>query len=55
MLDTEDNPITGLYASGEIVGGIFYHNSLRAAGLMHGSVFGKLAGHHAGTLTTQAH
>tara|TARA_B110000014_G_scaffold260131_2_gene249302 strand:+ start:877 stop:2352 length:1476 start_codon:yes stop_codon:yes gene_type:complete len=55
VLDTEDNPITGLYASGEIVGGIFYHNSLRAAGLMHGSVFGKLAGHHAGTLTTQAH
>ena len=53
VLDTEDNPIIGLYASGEIVGGIFYHNSLRAAGLMHGSVFGKLAGHHAGALANQ--
>ena len=42
----EDHPITGLYAAGEIVGGIFYHNSLRAAGLMHGSVFGKIAGRH---------
>ena len=50
VLDMEDNPITGLYAAGEIVGGIFYHNSLRAAGLMHGSVFGKLAGQHAGEL-----
>ena len=53
VLDMEDNPITGLYAAGEIVGGIFYHNSLRAAGLMHGSVFGKLAGQHAGRLENQ--
>jgi hypothetical protein len=29
------------------VGGIFLHNSLRAAGLMHGAVFGRLAGIHA--------
>ncbi|MQG16091.1 MAG: FAD-dependent oxidoreductase [SAR202 cluster bacterium] len=50
VLDLEDNAIPGLYAAGEIVGGIFYHNSLRAAGLMHGSVFGKLAGQHAGRL-----
>ena len=53
VLDMEDNPITGLYAAGEIVGGIFYLNSLRAAGLMHGSVFGKLAGQHAGRLENQ--
>jgi tricarballylate dehydrogenase len=44
VLNMEDKPILGLFAAGEIVGGIFYHNSLRAAGLMHGSVFGKLAG-----------
>ena len=44
VLDMEDKPIGGLFAAGEIVGGIFYHNSLRAAGLMHGAVFGKLAG-----------
>ncbi len=47
VLDMEDRPIPGLYAAGEIVGGIFYHNSLRAAGLMHGAVFGRLAGMHA--------
>jgi tricarballylate dehydrogenase len=46
-LDMEDRPIPGLFAAGEIVGGIFYHNSLRAAGLMHGAVFGKLAGANA--------
>ena len=44
VLNLEDKPISGLFAAGEIVGGIFYHNSLRAAGLMHGSVFGKIAG-----------
>jgi tricarballylate dehydrogenase len=49
VLDMEDRPIRGLFAAGEIVGGIFYHNSLRAAGLMHGAVFGKLAGANAAT------
>ena len=47
VLDMEDKPIPGLFAAGEIVGGIFYHNSLRAGGLMHGAVFGKLAGANA--------
>ena len=44
MLDTEDRPIPGLYAAGEIVGGFFYFDSLRASGLMHGAVFGRIAG-----------
>ena len=44
VLGADDAPIPGLFAAGEIVGGIFYHNSLRAAGLMHGAVFGRLAG-----------
>ena len=47
VLDLGDSPIPGLFAAGEIVGGIFYHNSLRAAGLMHGSVFGRAAGANA--------
>ena len=47
VLDHRDKPIPGLFAAGEIVGGIFLHNSLRAAGLMHGAVFGRLAGIHA--------
>ena len=47
VVDMEDRPIPGLFAAGEIVGGILFHNSLRAAGLMHGAVFGKLAGANA--------
>ena len=47
VLNMEDRPIPGLFAAGEIVGGIFFHDSLRAAGLMHGAVFGKLGGANA--------
>ena len=47
VLDMEDKAISGLCAAGEIVGGIFCHDSLRAAGLMHGAVFGRLAGANA--------
>jgi tricarballylate dehydrogenase len=42
--DTSDRSIPGLYAAGEIVGGIFYENYLGGAGLMSGAVFGRLAG-----------
>ena len=44
VLDTEDAPITGLYAAGELVGGIFYNNYPGGSGLMAGAVFGKIAG-----------
>jgi tricarballylate dehydrogenase len=44
VLDTEGNPIPGLYAAGELVGGIFYHNYPGGSGLTSGAVFGKLAG-----------
>ncbi len=37
-------PIAGLYAAGEITGGIFYHNYPSGAGLMLGAVFGRIAG-----------
>ena len=47
ILDTEDRPIPGLFAAGEIVGGILFHNSLRGGGLMHGAAFGKIAGANA--------
>ncbi|MGH7267992.1 MAG: FAD-dependent tricarballylate dehydrogenase TcuA, partial [Candidatus Rokuibacteriota bacterium] len=47
VLDTEDRPIPGLYAAGELVGGLFYHNYPGGAGLMAGAVYGKLAGEHA--------
>jgi tricarballylate dehydrogenase len=44
VLDTEDRIIPGLYAAGELVGGLFYHNYAGGAGLMSGAVFGKTAG-----------
>ena len=44
MLDTDDQPIGGLYAAGELVGGLFYFNYPGGTGLMSGAVFGKIAG-----------
>ncbi len=43
-LDTEHRTIPGLYAAGEILGGLFYHNYPGGAGLMAGAVFGRRAG-----------
>lgn len=43
VLDTEDNPIPGLYAAGEVQG-TFYHNYPGGAGLTKGAVFGRIAG-----------
>ena len=37
-------PMPGLFAAGELVGGLFYHNYAGGSGLVSGSVFGKLAG-----------
>ncbi len=45
--DMSEQSIPGLYAAGEIVGGIFYQNYLGGAGLMSGSVFGRSAGRSA--------
>ena len=44
VIDTEDNPIPGLYATGEITGGFFYDNYPGGTGLMRGAVFGRIAG-----------
>ncbi len=44
VLDTGGQRIPGLFAAGELVGGIFYGNYLGGAGLMSGSVFGRQAG-----------
>ncbi|RTR35181.1 FAD-binding dehydrogenase [Robertmurraya yapensis] len=45
--DTAETSIPGLYAAGELVGGLFYFNYPGGTGLMAGSVFGKVAGNHA--------
>jgi len=47
VVDTEDRPMTGLYAAGELVGGLFYNNYAGGSGLMAGSVFGRIAGRSA--------
>ena len=41
-------PIAGLYAAGEIVGGLFIGNYPSGSGMMAGAVFGRQAGIHAG-------
>ena len=38
----------GLYAAGELVGGLFYNNYPGGSGLMAGAVFGRIAGASAG-------
>jgi tricarballylate dehydrogenase len=40
----EDLAIPGLYAAGELVGGLYYFNYPGSAGLMGGAVFGRIAG-----------
>jgi tricarballylate dehydrogenase len=44
VIDCEQRPIPGLFAAGELVGGLFYHNYPGGTGLMSGAVFGKTAG-----------
>lgn len=44
VIDTSGDPIAGLFAAGEMVGGIFYFNYPGASGLTSGAVFGRLAG-----------
>ncbi len=44
VLDTDLKPIGGLFAAGELVGGLFYSNYPGGTGLMSGAVFGRLAG-----------
>jgi tricarballylate dehydrogenase len=48
VLDVDLVPIRGLYAAGEMVGGLFYENYPGGTGLMAGAVFGRLAGDSAG-------
>ena len=42
--DTEERTMAGLWAAGELVGGLFYQNYPGGSGLMAGSVFGRIAG-----------
>ncbi|HUG13811.1 MAG TPA: FAD-dependent tricarballylate dehydrogenase TcuA [Thermomicrobiales bacterium] len=44
VLDLYDAPMPGLYAAGELVGGLFYFNYPGGTGLTSGAVFGRVAG-----------
>ncbi|MEE8045390.1 MAG: FAD-dependent tricarballylate dehydrogenase TcuA [Dehalococcoidia bacterium] len=48
VIDTQGYPIPGLFAAGELVGGLFYENYPGGSGLTAGAVFGRVAGEGAG-------
>ena len=54
VLDTDAQPIPGLYAAGELVGGLFYFNYPGGTGLMSGAVFGRIAGRSAAEAAVRA-
>ncbi|HMH18939.1 MAG TPA: FAD-dependent tricarballylate dehydrogenase TcuA [Burkholderiales bacterium] len=47
VISTDGDAIPGLFAAGELVGGIFYFNYPGGSGLTNGSVFGRIAGANA--------
>lgn len=47
VITQEGQPMTGLYATGEVTGGFFFHNYGAGAGLVRGAVFGRIAGTNA--------
>ena len=53
VVDTDGAIIPGLFAAGEMVGGLFYFNYPGGTGLMAGAVFGKIAGASAGLRAAQ--
>jgi len=47
VIGTDWKPIAGLFACGEMVGGLFHNNYPGGSGLMSGAVFGRIAGRSA--------
>lgn len=54
VTDLYGRTIAGLYAAGEIVGGLYYFNYASGTGLMAGATFGRLAGQNAAIFSQQA-
>ena len=50
--DATGAAIPGLFAAGEIIGGLYYHNYASGTGLMAGGVFGRIAGQAAALSAT---
>jgi tricarballylate dehydrogenase len=53
VLHRSGQPIPGLHAAGELVGGLFFHNYPGGTGLMSGAVFGRRAGACAAALAAR--
>jgi tricarballylate dehydrogenase len=49
VVGTDWRPIPGLFACGEMVGGLFYDNYPAGTGLVSGATFGRIAGRNAAT------
>jgi len=47
VINSDGQPMRGLYAAGELVGGIFWFNYPGGSGLTNGAVFGRIAGKNA--------
>jgi tricarballylate dehydrogenase len=47
VLDSAGRPLPGLFAAGELVGGLFFHNYPGGTGLTAGAVYGRRAGYAA--------
>ncbi|MDE0366036.1 MAG: FAD-dependent tricarballylate dehydrogenase TcuA [Gammaproteobacteria bacterium] len=54
IISEDGLPIAGLYAAGELVGGVFYFNYPGGTGLTSGAVFGRTAGYSATSLTKKS-
>jgi tricarballylate dehydrogenase len=54
VMSSDGEKIPGLYAAGELVGGIFWFNYPGGSGLTNGSVFGRIAGENAGKSASKA-
>ncbi|MGB7006126.1 MAG: FAD-binding protein [Pseudolabrys sp.] len=52
--DASGAPIPGLYAAGEILGGLYFHNYGSGTGLVAGVVFGRIAGREAAKLAASS-
>ena len=52
VLGEDGAPMPGLFAAGELVGGLFYFNYPGGSGLTSGAVFGRVAGRNAAAPTT---
>ncbi|MES2262559.1 MAG: FAD-dependent tricarballylate dehydrogenase TcuA [Pseudomonadota bacterium] len=55
VLDHDDRPIAGLYAAGELVGGLYYGKYAGGSGLTSGAVLGRIAGGAAALRSPASH